>query len=281
MAKQFLRWVGSKRQLTGPIVSALGADDRGIYREPFLGSGAVFFALKPSEAVLSDVNADLIAAYVALREFPELLIQALQTHAVMHNADPDYWYKGVRSQPGIQGAQDDWLASDILTKGARMIYLNKAGFNGLWRVNLKGEMNCPIGNDGNGSRLISFDVDNLRECSKALQCATIVNCDYSTALKGAGHPDRVYCDPPYVPIVTQKTNFNAYSKSFTTEDQLELIRLLSKASDNGATAILSNASTTESAGMYKDKQTVELTVKRIVAAKAEDRKIVRELLVTF
>ncbi len=278
--QQFLRWVGSKRKLLPHILPLLGLNDSGIYFEPFLGSGAVFFALEPSRAVLSDANPDLIAGYLALQEYLDELIQRLSEHESFHNQDPKTYYYDTRSSGNID-PKKEWDKALLLDKGSRFIYLNKAAFNGLWRVNLKGEMNAPIGATAKGSQSITFDFENLRLCSKALSVADIRLCSYGEILPEVQCHDRVYLDPPYVPI-RQKTNFSGYClDAFTLEDQMRLSILCHRASTRGARGILSNANTDTTQELYADQTIDFLEVSRSIAAKTADRKMALELLVTF
>lgn len=283
--EQFLRWAGSKRKLLPYIVPLIGYDDRGIYFEPFLGSGAVFFALKPSKAVLTDMNADLIVGYRALKDYRDELFERLLEHERRHNEcfenESEEYYYSIRGQGNID--PDRLLTKDILLeKGARFLYLNKAAFNGLWRVNGKtGQMNAPIGTNSMGDQTIVFDTDNLALCSKALSVAEIYRSPYANALKRATHADRVYCDPPYVPI-KQKSNFSGYcTDTFTQGDQVNLALLCEKAAFNGARVILSNANTDATVNLYKEHHIDFLQVTRSIAANTIDRKIAKEILVTF
>ena len=283
--QQFLRWSGSKRKLLPHIRPLMGFDDRGTYYEPFLGSGAVFFALEPSKAVLTDMNADLIVGYRALKDFRDELFGRLLEHQGKHNdcfrnGSEDYYYS-VREQGNI--APDLLLTKEsLLEKGARFLYLNKAAFNGLWRVNGKsGAMNAPIGSNSLGDQTIVFDIENLKLCSKALSVAEIYHAPYDHPMKRVAAGDRVYCDPPYVPI-KQKTNFNGYClDAFTAGDQVNLAILCEQASDRGARVILSNANTDQTIELYKNQTIDFLQVKRTIAAKAIDRKMAKEILVTF
>lgn len=278
--QQFLRWAGSKRKLLPHILPLLGLNDSGTYYEPFLGSGAVFFALEPSRAVLSDMNPDLIAGYLALQEYPDELIQRLSEHESFHNQNPKEYYYAIRSEGNIDPGKA-WSKASLLDKGSRFIYLNRATFNGLWRVNLKGEMNAPIGANSKKSRSIAFDFEDLRHCSTALSVADIRRCSYEEIFPMVQWHDRVYLDPPYVPI-QQKTNFSGYcSSSFNFQDQLNLLKLCRQSSLSYSAIVLSNANTDVTQELYSGLSVEFLEVSRSIAAKTGDRRIAKELIVSF
>ena len=279
MSKSFLRWAGSKTALLPEVLPLLGFDDRGTYYEPFLGSGAVFFATAPSKAVLSDVNPDLVCGFQALRDHRDGLIERLTEHEARHLEDPENYYYMMRSLPGPHSI-GGWTEEDLLHYGSRFVYLNRAGFNGLWRVNLKGEMNTPIGRNKQKKAVCKFNFPQLTECSRLLQNADIRCCAFQKALRKVQEYDRVYCDPPYVPI-EQATNFSAYASSFPMNSQSELLQRCKSMGLVNATVVLSNSCSETTEALYEGCTKTVVTVKRSIAANRKDRKVVREFLVSF
>ncbi len=183
--KPFVKWAGGKRDIAPQILCRMPERiDR--YFEPFVGGGAVFFALAQAgrikRAFLSDTNSDLIAAYRAVRDEPAALIESLQFHAIHHRMSQRQYYYSVR---GSQPTSD-------LERGARLIYLNKTCYNGLYRENKRGEFNVPI---GRYSKPLICDADGLMAASKALAIADLRVCSFDEIEPGCG--DVVYCDPPY------------------------------------------------------------------------------------
>ncbi|MHB1846549.1 MAG: DNA adenine methylase, partial [Deltaproteobacteria bacterium] len=181
----FLKWAGGKRQLLPELLGRLPARISGVYREPFLGGGALFFALAAEgrirRAVLCDVNAHLIETYESVRDQTRSLLLALSEH----RNDREHYYR-VR-------AQDPAMLSKV-ERAARFIYLNRCGFNGLYRVNSRGGFNVPFG------RYVNPKICNpeaLGAAARALQLAELRVGDFETALAGAKRGDFVYFDPPY------------------------------------------------------------------------------------
>ena len=279
MPRTFLRWAGSKTALLPEILPLLGQDDRGIYYEPFLGSGAVFFAMAPSRAILSDVNADLICAFLALRDHKSALFEWLQDHARRHLELGESYYYTMRSLSGTKDLSG-WTKEELLHFGSRFIYLNRAGFNGLWRVNKKGEMNTPIGRDRKGQTIVKFNYPLLTECSELLQNADIRCCGFQEALNNVRSGDRVYCDPPYIPI-DQATNFSAYAMDFSMDMQRDLLNDCQVLGTEGATVVLSNSFSPFTENLYAGCTRKAIQVKRSIAANCSDRKVVKEFLISF
>lgn len=219
----FLKWAGGKRWLVDrfPEFFELG---NARYVEPFLGSGAVFFRLAPSSALLSDTNAELINAYRCIRSRPDLVRRHLASHQLQHCHEHYYVTRQRQTRSRY-------------TAAARFIYLNRTCWNGLYRVNLKGEFNVPIGSKVN----VLLDSDNFRLIAGQLAAATIKEDDFEATLKDCGEGDFVYCDPPY----TVQHNYNGFvkynEKLFSWGDQIRLRDCVAKASARGARVLVSNA----------------------------------------
>ena len=208
-AEPFLKWAGGKRLLLPKLLPLMPEPDVGSkYIEPFLGGGALFFALQPTRSVLSDANAELVETYQAVQEEVEEVIRFL----AQLNHDEDSYYR-------VRGSKPRTRAS----RAARFIYLNKTCFNGLYRVNTSGEFNVPFGK--HGPALVVCDINQLRRASEALQGATVVADDFGAILRRARPGDLVYLDPPYT-IAHSNNGFIEYNaKVFSWQDQGRLANL--------------------------------------------------------
>lgn len=223
MIEPFLKWAGGKRWLASSgVLPAKFTFDR--YIEPFLGGGAVFFALSPSKALLSDVNVDLIELYKVMRANPVQMKLALDIHQSLHSKEH---YYTVRSD----------VPTGSLDRAARMLYLNRTCWNGLYRVNRAGQFNVPIGT----KTLVTSDADDFLMVSQALQNAEIRNCDFEETVEEAGSGDFLFVDPPY----TVKHNMNGFVKYneniFSWSDQVRLRDVVVAAAKRGAAIMLTNA----------------------------------------
>lgn len=266
--KPFLKWVGSKRQMI-PELSCYVPKTFGTYFEPFVGSGALFFHVQPKKAVLSDSNKRLMKTYQAVRNRPAQLVRVLREHQGLHCED-HYW--GMRSE--------DIDSCGVVETAAWMIYLNKAGFNGLYRVNKAGTFNVPW-----GKRTADCIVDEptILACSRALKRGDVklLTCSYQKAIEMAGDNDFVYADPPY-PAISKTANFKAYDKAgFGIGDHEELRDSLVRARHRGATVIATISDTVFSRSLYSGDRFAIRQVRgsRSVSASAESRAPVGELLI--
>lgn len=261
----FVKWAGGKRCLIRELESNLPEEFNNYY-EPFIGGGALFFAISKdlNSAFLSDFNFQLVLTYAAIKNDPEKLIAQLKTHAKQHSKD--YYYK-VRSYHN---------AKDPIFIAARLIYLNKTCYNGLYRVNKSGNFNVPIGRYTNPNIVQEA---NIRNCNRALQIATIECREFDTIQPEAG--DFVYCDPPYHP--TDEINFTSYTKNdFTEKDQERLRDFALKLHKKGVKVMLSNSNSKYINSLYDKKpfniQVVEAP--RFVNCKRDGRNPVEEVLIT-
>jgi len=238
------------------------------YREPFVGGGAVFFYLigggrLTGPAGLSDVNEELVNAYRVVKSEVELLIGELQKHKSLHTKEH---YYAVRAQPYIEG----------IDGAARTIYLNKTGYNGLYRVNRSGHFNVPFGMYKNPS---IFDPESLRRASTALQNAVIeVKC-FRTAIDEAVGGDFLYLDPPYIPL-SATANFTSYLPGgFGFQDQEDLSECLRNANKRGVEFVLSNSYTDEVCRLYREFQIHRVSATRRINCDGSKRGIVDEAIV--
>ena len=273
-ATPLVKWAGGKAGLLARIIERVPASF-GTYHEPFLGGGAAFFALQllrlrsgqATTAVLSDTNRELIAMYEAVRDDPESLMRALdclQPYVLDHER-----YYAIRAQD----------AADLTPAeaAARFIYLNKTCYNGLYRVNRRGQFNVPFGRYTRPPRL--YDGANLLAVSAALRRATLLCADYHDALVDARAGDFVYLDPPYHPI-SRTASFTSYTAlAFGEGDQRALAQEVRRLTSVGAYVLLSNSDTPLIRELYAGYAMTPVTVGRAINSKGDRRTGARELLV--
>lgn len=275
LPQPFLRWAGGKRRLASLITSIFPAEldfKASRYFEPFVGGGALAFYLGDpnspyfipgSRTYLSDSNPDLIAAYQILRDDLPSLIKELKRISKKLDLKE---YEKIRS----------CSPKDNVQKAARFIYLNKTCFNGLWRVNNKGQFNVPWGKLQN-PRI--FDEEIFRVNSERLRGSKISLKDFQTQLKKTKRGDLVYLDPPYIPL-SPSSSFSKYSKNdFGLEDQLKLRDTIRDLTQKGVYIILSNSDTNLTREIFgNDLELYHLNVNRSIAAKASSRNQVMEII---
>ncbi len=258
----FLKWAGGKRWLSDRIVE-LAQPLSGKYIEPFLGSGAVFFALRPSHAILSDANFELINAYQAVRDNPGKIAQLLREHQHLHSKN--YYYQMRNYKPRCE-----------FRMAARFIYLNRTCWNGLYRVNLNGEFNVPIGTKST----VIMPTDNWPAMSNLLKPAKLVCGDFENSIESAEKGDLVFADPPY----TVKHNLNGFIKYndslFSWSDQIRLRDALLRARRRGASVIVTNAHHASIRALYQRHFLLEpVTRASVLAGSSVHRGRYQELLI--
>ena len=273
MAKPFLKWAGGKTVLLPELLKA--APQRiATYYEPFLGGGALFFALQTERrfehALLSDSNKELINAYVQVRDNVDALIYALTVHQRKYHAAEDRaeYYYTIRSKR---------LTCD-LGGAANLIFLNKTCYNGLYRVNSNGHFNVPHGRYKNPA---ICDESGLRAASAALQHVELRVADFSVGPAEASDGDFVYFDPPYVPL-NETSNFTGYtSKDFDAAEQRRLAHTAAQLAYQGACVALSNSAHPDVASLYRSEcfQLREVRARRSINANATKRGPIAEYLI--
>ena len=262
-ARPFLKWAGGKRTLIPEIAQRL-PESFHTYWEPFLGGGAVFFALdsRIANARLSDVNGELALTYQMVKAKVQGLIDLLKHHESQHHLQG--YYQSMRKMIG---------SPDALDVAARFIYLNKTCFNGLYRVNKKGEFNVP---QGRYAKPVICDVDNLHNASEVLQKAMITFGDFEAQVDPGGN-DFIYCDPPY------HGTFTGYDASgFGEGEQRRLRDAVLRWHRQGAAIMVSNADTPLIRNLYGNPPFVlhEVSAPRNINCKGNGRGAAADLLVT-
>ncbi|MCB0317982.1 MAG: DNA adenine methylase, partial [Bdellovibrionales bacterium] len=238
------------------------------YYEPFLGGGALFFFLQPEKPFLSDINSSLINTYKTVKEKPSELISDLKKHIYQK----EYYYL-IRD---VDRSGDLKYWTDV-EKASRFIYLNKTCFNGLHRVNSKGQFNTPFGKYKNPTIL---DEENLILCNKALQNASIKHQSFLEIEDSAMEGDFVYFDPPYAPI-SSTSNFTSFAKENFGEDmQIELSNLCARLDKKGVLWMLSNSAVPLISDLYKNFKIERISALRAINSKANSRGKIDEFIIT-
>ena len=243
-ARPFIKSIGGKTQLLSELCKHI-PPTFGTYYEPFVGGGALFFelvrlGLLKHGAVLSDANAELINAYVEVRDRVGGVVADLRLHARKHS-EAHYYYVRADLNEVLMGGE--YACPEA--RAVAFIYINKAGFNGLWRVNRRGECNVPWGKHGK----YEPDEENLRACSAALQGVDLVCYDFRLVHPCLG--DFVYADSPYFPV-SKTANFTGYTKGgFGMDEQRALACRLDDLADAGVHVLASNADTPECRETYE------------------------------
>ncbi len=273
VARPFVKWAGGKSQLLKDLVLSMPQKFND-YIEPFVGGGALFFhlfstgRLAGKKAILIDSNNDLINVYKVIKSSKKLKELVLELESDKYENDEDNYYKIRASKP-----------SDSVEAAARILFLNRTCFNGLYRVNSKGQFNTPFGRYKN-PRIC--DKENLEAVNIALKNATLVSGDFEETIEYAESGDFVYFDPPYQPI-SKTASFTAYTKdAFTSGDQARLSRLFFRLKEKGCHVLLSNSYSEKISVLYGsiDKNIVSVSAKRMINCNAEKRGLVKELLIS-
>lgn len=267
--RPFLKWAGGKTQLADALLERRPVCFN-TYHEPFVGSGALFFRLFREGliryAVLSDINAELIDTYIAIRDHVAEVIRILSEFPY----SKEFYYE-IR-------AKDPWTLS-LPERAARMIYLNKTGYNGLYRVNRRGQFNVPFGRYKSPKYL---DRENLLAVSQALQKVEIVCTSFETVVEKAQPGDWVYFDPPYVPV-SPTANFTAYhANGFDLRDQERLRDVCITLTRNNVYVMVSNSDTPVVRSLYASSPFVidEVQANRAINCDSAGRGKITELVIT-
>ena len=267
----FTKWTGGKRQLLGELRSYM-PETYGRYFEPFVGGGALFFDLAPEQAVINDFNEELINAYRQIKNNPAELINLLIKHK--ENNSKDYYL-------ALRSADRDGRISRMtgVERAARILYMLRVDFNGLYRVNSKNQFNVPYGRYKNPKIV---DVDLLYQISEYLNenDIEILQTDFAEAIKDAQTGDFVYFDPPYIPL-NETSSFTSYThEGFSYEEQVRLRNTFKELTERGVYAMLSNSSNPLVEELYKDFNIYFVEAQRTNGAKSSSRGKISEIIVT-
>lgn len=259
----FLKWAGGKRWLVQTRADLFDVPHRRLI-EPFVGSGAVFFHMRPKRAVLADSNADLIATYQAIKTNWKAVAAEVERHADLHCEE--HYYE-VRALNGLDS---------LYQRAGRFIYLNRTCWNGLYRVNRQGHFNVPIGTKQN----VVLDSDDFELTAHALSNAQILHSDFGPVIEAAMEGDLLFVDPPY----TVKHNLNGFVKYnetiFSWDDQVRLATQLRNADLRGVRILMTNADHESVRDLYAGHFELESTPRMsVLAGRAGARGKVTELLV--
>ena len=261
--KPFVKWVGGKRQLLKQFRSDnlyppfAFNPKKATYFEPFAGGGAMFFDLLPEKAVLSDMNEELVITYNVIKNDTEALIKKLKEHQKKNNKE--YFLK-IRAQVAEKLSKVD--------RAARFIYLNRTGFNGLYRVNRSGQFNVPFGDNRNP---LICDEENLRKAHSAMKNTSILHQDYKKVLEKAKKGDFIYFDPPYYPVSKTAAFTNYTKEGFLEKEQEELRDVFVKLHKRGCYVMLSNSDTPFINKLYS-KLDKKIVIKKVFAGRAINSK---------
>lgn len=269
--KPILKWVGGKTQLLSEIKALLPDNfENRRYFEPFVGGGAVIFDLRPQNAVINDFNDELTNMYKAIKEKPLNLLACLGGGVYVND---EFHYYMIRNED----REKNFKRKGSHIRAARFIYLNHTCYNGLWRVNKKGQNNTPFGRYKNPK---IYDKDAILEMSDYLQNVEIMTGDFQRVLDMAQAGDFVYLDPPYAPL-TETASFTSYIPGGCDDEfQVRLRDACNELTERGVLWMLSNSSAPLVYELYQGYHIHEVQAKRAIAAKTESRHPVTELIIT-
>ncbi|HFU4463844.1 TPA: DNA adenine methylase [Streptococcus suis] len=267
----FTKWTGGKRQLL-PVIKSLMPDNYNSYFEPFIGGGALFFDLSPDKAVINDFNNELMNCYQQIKKHPQKLIELLTKH--QENNSKEYYLelRAVDRDNRINKMTD-------VERAARIMYMLRVDFNGLYRVNSKNQFNVPYGRYKNPKIV---DSELILSISQYLNKNNIeiLTGDFEKAVEDVGAGDFVYFDPPYIPL-SETSAFTSYThEGFSYEEQVRLRDVFRKLDKKGAYVMLSNSSSPLVEELYKGFNIHKVEAIRTNGAKASSRGKISEFIVT-
>lgn len=270
--KPFVKWAGGKRQILDKLIKYV-PEDFNTYYEPFVGGGALFFELSPKNAVINDSNEELINVFRCIKDEEKLtkMCNELNHHEANHSEE--YYYK-IRN---IDRDKNKFNRLSDYKRAARTIYLNKACFNGLYRVNSKGEFNVPFGKK---LKVNTYEGQNIGIIHAYLNFNNIkiLSIDFEEAVKDAKEGDFIYFDPPYD---SDTSTFNSYTEDgFSKDEQIRLSNVFNNLSDRGCYVMLSNHNTVLINELYKDFYIHKITAKRNINSNGKKRGKVEEVIIT-
>lgn len=262
--RPFLKWTGGKQRLLKQLLPLLPQGRRLI--EPFMGAGSVFLGTSYPSYLLNDANADLASVWRALKQRPEEFCTLASQHFVEEN----------RSKEAFLSLRDRFnQTSDAFVRATLLPYLNRFGFNGLYRVNSKGRFNSPYGHP---QKLPPDGRDLMMAAARKLERAEVMCGDFLAALEAAAEGDVVYCDPPYSDLEHAPSFVGYTSRRFGPEQHVRLVEASLAAVRRGATVLISNHNTPETRDLYRGWDLHQLEVRRSVSADPERRGTALELV---
>lgn len=272
--KPIMKWVGGKRELLHELRKNIPSSfdkETNTYYEPFIGGGALLFDILPHYGVINDSNEELINLYTVVKNDVDSLIREVSSYPY----DKDFYYS-IRELDRKEGFPD--FLSDI-QRAARTLYLNKTCFNGLYRVNKKGQFNTPFGKYSNPTICKENDLKDVSSYFNDNNIS-IMSGDFSQCVKDAQEGDFVYLDPPYVPL-SKTSSFTSYTKEgFEDCDQKRIKSIIDDLSNNGVYVLMSNSSSSDVFDLYSSDYSVEtVKVARKVNSKAHKRNKIDEFLI--
>jgi DNA adenine methylase len=261
--RPILKWAGGKSGLLSQMWPHFPVDFER-YVEPFIGGAAVFLSLpEPKPSLLNDSNGELIHLYRTVRDQPRELAAALAEFTLLYSEE--FFY-----------ALRDEKPEEALRRAARTIFLNKTGFNGLYRMNSREQFNVPFGKRPKCPALCNLE--NFLRVAEKLKTATLSHADFEVVLDQAGPGDFVYCDPPYAPV-SKTASFTSYThRGFSLDEQARLKQAADRARARGARVVVSNSWTEEMLKLYSDWKIVEIQARRAINSDGGGRGKVSELL---
>ncbi|HGQ0030669.1 TPA: DNA adenine methylase [Streptococcus pneumoniae] len=267
----FTKWTGGKRQLL-PVIRELMPKTYNRYFEPFVGGGALFFDLAPKDAVINDFNAELINCYQQIKDNPQELIEILKVHQEYNSKE---YYLDLRSADRDERID---MMSEV-QRAARILYMLRVNFNGLYRVNSKNQFNVPYGRYKNPKIVDEELISAISVYINNNQLEIKVG-DFEKAIVDVRTGDFVYFDPPYIPL-SETSAFTSYThEGFSFADQVRLRDVFKRLSDTGAYVMLSNSSSALVEELYKDFNIHYVEATRTNGAKSSSRGKISEIIVT-
>lgn len=267
----FTKWTGGKRQLL-PVIRELMPKTYNRYFEPFVGGGALFFDLAPKDAVINDFNVELINCYQQIKDNPQELIEILKVHQEYNSKE---YYLDLRSADRDERID---MMSEV-QRAARILYMLRVNFNGLYRVNSKNQFNVPYGRYKN-PKIVDEELISAISVYLNNNQLEIKVGDFEKAIVDVRTGDFVYFDPPYIPL-SETSAFTSYThEGFSFADQVRLRDVFKRLSDTGAYVMLSNSSSALVEELYKDFNIHYVEATRTNGAKSSSRGKISEIIVT-
>jgi DNA adenine methylase len=272
MAEPILKWAGGKRQLLPELTARFPVDYRH-YHEPFVGGGAVFFALEPEAGSINDLNERLVTFYEVIRDWPDALIEENRT-----NEHSDDYYYDARDEFNDLRTVSNKTRNQQIREASLLLYLNRTGFNGLYRENDDGEFNVPVGTYTNPDWVRA---EAIRAAHPVPQDIAIHNEDFAYIETEAEPGDLVYCDPPYQPV-SETADFTEYqAEGFEKEDQKRLRDVALALDEAGVSVVISNSP--PAAELYREYEAFSVdtvSATRAINSDADNRDAVAEVIIT-